>query len=40
LFFYWKNNKFILLHHFAKKTNKTPPREIKQAEKNMIGYRE
>jgi len=30
-FFYWKDNKFILLHHFVKKTNKTPANEIKQA---------
>ncbi len=23
-FFYWKENKIVLLHHFIKKTNKTP----------------
>ena len=40
LFFYWKDNKFILLHHFIKKTNKTPPKEIKQAERNMEDYKE
>ncbi|MCL2718779.1 MAG: type II toxin-antitoxin system RelE/ParE family toxin [Lachnospiraceae bacterium] len=40
LFFYWKDNKFILLHHFIKKTNKTPPKEIKQAERNMKDYKE
>jgi len=39
-FFYWKDNKFILLHHFIKKTNKTPPNEIKQAERNMVDYKE
>ena len=38
LFFYWKDNKFILLHHFMKKTNKTPPKEIKQAERNMADH--
>jgi len=38
LFFYWKDNKFILLHHFIKKTNKTPPKEIKQAERNMADH--
>jgi len=38
LFFYWKDNKFILLHHFIKKTNKTPSKEIKQAERNMKDY--
>jgi len=27
----WEGNKFILLHHFRKETQKTPPREIKQA---------
>jgi phage-related protein len=40
LFFYWKDNKFILLHHFIKKTNKTPPKEIKQAERNMADHKE
>ena len=30
-FFYWKDNKFVLLHHFIKKTRKTPPREIETA---------
>ena len=40
LFFYWKDNKFILLHHFIKKTNKTPPKEIKQAERNMVDHKE
>ena len=31
LFFYHKNNTFVLLHHFRKKTQKTPPREIARA---------
>jgi phage-related protein len=35
LFFFFKDNTFILLHHFYKKTQKTPPREIKQAKRNM-----
>ena len=39
-FFYWQDNKFILLHHFVKKTNKTPPKEIKQAERNMKDFME
>ena len=39
-FFYWQDNKFILLHHFVKKTNKTPPKEIKQAERNMKDFKE
>ena len=38
LFAYYKDNLFILLHHFAKKTNKTPPREIDQAKRNLEDY--
>ena len=37
-FFYWKDNKFILLHHFIKKTKKTPLREIEQARLKMKDY--
>jgi phage-related protein len=37
-FFYWKDNKFILLHHFIKKTKKTPPTEIERARSNMKDY--
>ena len=37
-FFYWKDNKFILLHHFIKKTQKTPPREIEQARAKMKDF--
>jgi phage-related protein len=40
LFFFWRDNKFILLHHFVKKTKKTPPREIKQARSNMKDFLE
>ena len=39
-FFYWKDNKFVLLHHFIKKTQKTPPQEIETARaklKDFIG---
>jgi len=36
----WDGNSFILLHHFIKKTQKTPPREIKQAKRNLTDYRE
>jgi len=39
-FFYWKDNKYVLLHHFIKKTNKTPPREIEQARSKMKDYLE
>lgn len=39
-FAYWKNNTFVLLHHFVKKTQKTPPREIEQAQRNLKDYLE
>lgn len=35
LYFFYKNNKYILLHHFVKKTQKTPRREIEKAKKEM-----
>ena len=31
LFFYFKDDTFVLLHHFRKKTQKTPKREIEKA---------
>ena len=31
LFFYFKDDTFVLLHHFRKKTQKTPRREIEKA---------
>jgi len=37
-FFYWKDNKYVLLHHFIKKTQKTPPREIDTARAKMKDY--
>jgi len=37
-FFYWKDNKFVLLHHFIKKTQKTPAREIEQARSKMKDF--
>jgi len=37
-FFYWKDNKFVLLHHFAKKTNKTPLHEIEKARSKMNDF--
>ena len=39
-FFYWQENKFILLHHFIKKTQKTPSKEIEQAQRNMEDFKE
>lgn len=40
LFAAWDGQSFILLHCFVKKTQKTPQREIKQAERNLSDYRE
>ena len=36
----WDGKSFILLHHFVKKTQKTPAREIEQAKRNLADYRE
>lgn len=40
LYAYHKDNKFIILHHFIKKTQKTPKREIEQAKRNLQDYLE
>ena len=40
LFAAWEGDKFILLHHFVKKTQKTPQREIDQAKRNLADFRE
>lgn len=37
-FFCWKNKAFVLLHHFMKKSRKTPKREIEQARRNMLDH--
>jgi len=39
LFAAWDGKSFILLHHFMKKTQKTPPREIQQAQRNLADYK-
>lgn len=39
-FFYWKDNKFVLLHHFIKKSQKTPPKEIAKAKNNLKDFLE
>jgi len=39
-FFYWQDNKFVLLHHFVKKTQKTPTKEIEKALRNMSDFLE
>ena len=38
LFAHYKDNIYILLHRFVKKTDKTPPLEIDQAERNLADY--
>ena len=40
LFAEWDEQSFVLLHHFTKKTQKTPRREIDQARRNLADYRE
>jgi len=40
LFVAWDGNIFILLHHFVKKTQKTPQREIEQAKRNLADIKE
>ncbi|WP_238390163.1 type II toxin-antitoxin system RelE/ParE family toxin [Veillonella sp. R32] len=37
-FFYWKDNKFVLLHHFIKKSQKTPSKEISRAKSNLQDF--
>ena len=39
-FFYWKDNKFVLLHHFMKKTQKTPLKELEQARLKLKDFLE
>ncbi len=40
LFFHWREGKFVLLHHFIKKTKKTPDKEIRQAKRNLRDFLE
>ena len=40
LFAYWQDDKFILLHHFVKKTRKTPKSEIEKAKGNLYVFLE
>jgi phage-related protein len=39
LFFYFENNKYVILSHFIKKSNKTPPREIEKAKRRREDFR-
>ena len=38
LYAYHKNDTFILLHHFVKKSNKTPKKEIEKAKREYADY--
>jgi len=40
LFASWQGDDFVLLHHFVKKTQKTPQREIDKAKRNLKKCRE
>lgn len=40
LFFHCHGSGFVLLHHFIKKTQKTPAREIEQARRSMRDFLE
>jgi len=40
LFAAWDGESFIILHHFVKKTQKTPSREIEQAKRNLADIKE
>ena len=39
LYFYFKDNRFVLLHMFRKQTQKTPKSEIKRAKREVDDYR-
>lgn len=36
----WVNNSFVLLHHFMKKTQKTPNKEIEKAKRELKDLKE
>lgn len=40
LFVSWINGSYVLLHHFMKKTTKTPAREIEKAKRELADLRE
>lgn len=41
-FFYaaWQDNKFVMLHHYTKKQNKTDPKEVEKALKRLDDWYE
>lgn len=38
LFFIWTGRRFVLLHHFRKTTQKTPPQEIAKAKREVTDW--
>lgn len=40
LFAAWIDNSFVLLHQFVKDTQKTPPREIDKAKRELADFKE
>lgn len=40
LFVSWINGSYVLLHHFMKKTTRTPAREIEKAKRELADLRE
>lgn len=40
LYAYYRDNKFIMLHYFVKKTKKTPKKEIAKAKHNLRDFLE
>ena len=40
LFVAWSGSSFVLLHHFMKKTQKTPSREIEKARRELADLKE
>ena len=40
LFVGWINGSYVLLHHFIKKTQKTPARELEKAKRELADLRE
>ncbi|MCC8014373.1 MAG: type II toxin-antitoxin system RelE/ParE family toxin, partial [Eubacterium sp.] len=39
-FFYWKDNTFVLLHYYIKKSQKAPKKEINKAKNNLKDFLE
>lgn len=39
-FFFWKDDTFVLLHHFIKKTQKTPKKELDNAKRKRNDFLE